>query len=306
MTPAQAEVQSQVLEIPRSNGRPLVVPKEGGKPTALTRVTTFVDALEDKSSLAKWYKRMVMVGAAKEPRLLNRVMELLGDLTGNRDELNALAERLMQISGANDKREDGTRLHLLSEYIDRGEALPADITEQDRADMLAYQMATIDFDVLAVEQSCVNAELSTQGTTDRILWYGGLDPDGEPAGNLIGDLKTGTVDYGALKMAMQLAVYSRSEKYDWRMFPVDTSDKREFAAWKKREVPAEEAAKAYSPLPPVNQNWGVIINLPAGSGECTVYWVDLKIGYESAQLAQRVRVARNLGRRALRPFALAA
>jgi hypothetical protein len=282
--------------VPRDGwDRPLVIPKRGGRPVALTRTTTFIDCIEDKTAISDWKSRMTLVGAAKRPSILDVVRQLDPDDPDGRKRLNALAEQAQDISGANTKREWGTHLHTLSEYVDRGEPLPAGTAAKDVLDMAAYMAATVDFEVKAVETFVVVPELRTGGTFDRLLEYAGPGPDGEHVeGLFIGDLKTGSVQYGALKMAMQLAVYSRGEFYDYTRFPVDPADRKAFAAWKKREVPAAEAAQAYTPLRGVSQKWGIIINLPAGSAECTLHWVDLEIGWAAARLAMEVRATRSL------------
>ncbi|MFI6205894.1 hypothetical protein ACIBAI_05765 [Streptomyces sp. NPDC051041] len=284
------------LTVPRDGrDRPLVVPKHGGKPVALTRTTTFIDCIEDKSAISDWKARMTLVGAARRPSILDVARQLDPDDPDDKRRLNALAEQAQDISGANAKREKGTHLHTLSEYVDRGEPLPAGTSAKDVLDMAAYMAATVDFEVRAVEKFVVVPELRTGGTFDRLLEYAGPGPNGEHVeGLFIGDLKTGSVQYGALKMAMQLAVYSRGELYDHTRFPVDPADRKAFADWKKREVPAAEAAQAYTPLPAVSQKWGIIINLPAGSGECTLHWVDLEIGWAAARLAMEVRATRSL------------
>ncbi|RPF45758.1 hypothetical protein EDD96_2322 [Streptomyces sp. Ag109_G2-6] len=283
--------------VPRDGwDRPLVIPKQGGKPRALTRTTTFIDCIEDKSALSDWHKRMTLVGTARRPDLLDVVRQLDPEDQADKRRLTALAEQAIDIAGANTKREKGTHLHTLSEYVDRGEPLPAGTAVRDQLDMAAYMGATVEFTVKAVEKFVVVPELGTGGTFDRLLEYAGPGPDGEHVeGHFIGDLKTGSVQYGALKMASQLAVYSRGEFYDYTRFPVDPADRKAFAAWKKREVPAEEAAQAYTPLPGhVSQKWGIIINLPAGSGECTLYWVDLEIGWAAAKLAREIRAMRSV------------
>ncbi|MCZ4085429.1 MULTISPECIES: hypothetical protein [Streptomyces] len=289
--------------VPRDGwDRPLVIPKQGGKPVPLTRTTTYIDCIEDKTALSGWKSRMTLVGAAKRPSLLDVVRQLDPENPDDKRRLNTLADQAMDISGANAKREKGTHLHTLSEHVDRGEPLPAGTAIRDQLDMAAYMGATVEFDVKAVEEFVVVPELGTGGTFDRLLEYAGPGPDGEPVeGRFIGDLKTGSVQYGGLKMATQLAVYSRGELYDYSRFPVDPADKKAFAAWKKREVPADEAAQAYNALPDVSQKWGIIINLPAGSAECTLYWVDLEVGWAAAKLAREIRAMRST-KGAMRPW----
>lgn len=281
--------------VPRDGyGRPMIVPMCGGNPTAHTRVTTHIDCLDDKSALTDYLKRNVLVGAAKDAGLVERVLRLVSTPESMDDPevkrtLNTLAKEAEATAGANRKSEKGTHLHLLSEYVDRGEPLPP-CSADDAADMEAYRAATERMQPVHIERLVVNPELRVAGTPDRLSLYDGLDPDGQPAGHVITDLKTGRVDYGSLKFAMQLAIYSRSMFYDHTLFPApDPSDKKAWAAWKRREVPAVEAVKAYTPIGEVNQGWGIIIALRPGSAKADLYWVDLQAGWEAACTATEVR-----------------
>ncbi|USH44951.1 exonuclease [Streptomyces phage GreenWeasel] len=290
--------------VPRDGwGRPIVVPRGGGKPKGYTRTTTFIDCIEDKSALIDWGKRMVLVGTTKRPDLMEKARPLDPEDPADKKRLNELAEQATDASGANAKRERGTHLHNLSELVDAGQPLPASASAQDVEDMGAYLMETSVLKVRAVEQFVVVDELGVAGTFDRMAEYDGPGPDGEPiSGSFICDLKTGSVEYGGLKMAAQLACYSRGVRYDFARFPVNAQDKAAVASFKKRVIDIQDAEAAYSPLPPVNQDWGIIIHLPAGEGECTLYWVDLNIGWEAAELALRIRELRSKGRKAMKRF----
>ncbi|MGW1040056.1 hypothetical protein [Streptomyces sp. NPDC002547] len=299
----QAKPLHPNLSVPRDGwGRPLVVPEGGGKPKGHTRTTTFIDCIEDKSNLIDWGKRMVLVGAARRLDIIEKAAGLDPEDPADKKTLNVLAEQLTDASGANDKSRRGTYLHDLSEYVDRGDPLPNTISGDDLDDMAAYMASTAVLTVIAVEQFVIVPELSVGGTFDRLSHYEGPGPDGKPIkGNFITDTKTGSVEYGRLKMASQLAVYSRGKLYDHTKFPVNADDKKALAAWKKQTFTAEQAAEAYSPLPPVNQNWGIIVHLPAGTGTCKLYWANLKIGWRLAQLALTIREERST-KGALVPF----
>lgn len=289
--------------VPRDgHDRPMVVPFGGGTPRAHTRVTTFVDVLEDKSAIATWGKRMVLVGTARQPALLDHAGGLDPATPDGKRKLDGIAERAAKIGGAEDKADKGTQLHTLSEYVDRNEPLPR-CSEADLADMAAYHLATIDLDVLHIEQLVAIEQIDAAGTPDRICFFDGLDPDGNPAGNLITDLKTGNVEYGALKMAMQLATYSRGRFYDHTVFPAPrrADDEKAWQKWRKTVFTADEAAKAYTDLPSVNQRWGLIIHLPAGTGTCAVWWIDLALGWEAVGVASQVRELRSR-KRLMQPF----
>ncbi|MGW0861312.1 hypothetical protein [Streptomyces sp. NPDC002611] len=282
--------------------RPLIVPAGGGRPKGHTRTTTFIDCIEDKSSLIDWQNRTVLIGASKRPDLVEKARSLDPEDASDKKTLNLLVEQAKDAGGANDKSRRGTYLHDLTEYVDRGEPLPNTISGDDLDDMAAYMARTAVLTVIAVEQFVVVPELGVGGTFDRLSYYEGPGPDGKPiSGNFITDTKTGNVQYGRLKMASQLAVYSRGKLYDHTRFPVDTEDKKAFAAWKKTEFTAEQAAQAYSDLPPVNQDWGIIVHLPAGTGTCELYWANLNIGWRLAQLALTIRQERGV-KHAMVPF----
>ncbi|MEU7570346.1 hypothetical protein [Micromonospora sp. NPDC049240] len=306
VTPGSASVANEVVdEQPRDRWkRPLIHVPGKDKLVPYTRCTTFIDVIEDKSALAKWGKRMVLRGATLAPQVVREAVGLDHTDPAGKKQLDAKAEHLVNVAGANDKREKGSDTHLLSEFVDRGEPLPdvlqrpgrppTPVTEQDRKDMAAYMMATLDLEVVHAERLVVVDEMEVAGTPDRVSYYDGPGPGafmtdaekakgGPPgyfpdqiAGNLITDLKTGSVEYGALKMAMQLAMYSRGQFYDWK-------------------------TQTRTPLPDVRPDWGLIVHLPAGSGVCTVYWIDLAIGWKGVQVAKIVRELRK-NKKVMFPF----
>lgn len=294
------------MPIPRDGyGRPLIVPETGGKAVPHIRTTTFIDCLEDKSSIADWRARGTMISAMKFPDVAKEALHLDPNDAEDKRKLNALAERLFDMGGFNDKREKGTHLHSLSELVDAGIPLPEGLPDGDLEDMAAYMMETVNLTVIKAEQMVVVNELPTAGTPDRVSVFDGIGPDGEALlANVITDLKTGDVSYGQLKIAAQLATYARGKFYNHTVFPaVDTSDKKAWTAWKKLEHDPELAATAYSPLPDdVSRDWGIVINLRPGSGEATLYWVDLRIGWEAALMAKQIRALRSQSGKALRRF----
>lgn len=282
--------------IPRDGyDRPMVVLPEGGKPVPHTRVTTFIDPVEDKSNLAAWDRRQVLIGAAKHQHLLADVLKMDPEDADDKRRLNGLAERLKDLAGANDKREAGTAYHALTELVDDGKALPEDIEDQVLQDMAAYMLATSGLRVVHTERLVVVPELCVAGTPDRVSEYDGKAPDGEDlSGQLvITDLKTGNIEYGMLKIAAQLAIYSRGRFYNHTVFPaVDPTDKKAWAKWKKTEFPEDLARTAYSEMGNVNPRWGIIISLRPGSGEVTLHWADLTVGWDAALQAKSLRELR--------------
>jgi hypothetical protein len=291
-----------LLGVPRNGrGQPLVIPIDGGKPVALSRVTTFAKAIDDKEALIDYTARYAIRGVLLDPSLQSGVLDWDPDEKEGKAEFRKLVERAKERAGANHKRDAGTRLHGYSELVDGGVPLPEDITRSDAIDMASYAMRTADLKMIHIEKFVVNPRFNVGGTPDRVVWYSGPGPDGKHIeGYFIGDLKTGNTAYGQLTIMVQLACYSGGFFYDWSMFPVDVTDAKAFAKWKKTEVPEEEAFKAYSPLGDINQRWGIIFRLPLGGGETYLDWAPLAVGYEGAELAEMTRRLR--GKKYLIPF----
>lgn len=271
-------------KVPRDRyKRPLIIPRDGGKPKPYTRMTTFIDCIEDKSSIATWKQRTTLVGAARDPSRLADVVPLDPEDSADKRKLNKIAEELFVLGGGEYKSIYGSHLHSLTEYADDGEELPSatryrQTVEEDRLDIEEYSRATSFLRIRDTERLVVLDDWKVAGTPDRISYYEGDGPDGEPlACHLITDLKTGTTEYGMLKMASQLAGYSRGEHYD-----IETGER--------------------TPIGDVSQDWGIIINLRPGSRHAELYWADLNLGWEAFTLAWTIRDMRRRGNKALIPF----
>lgn len=231
-------------------GRPLVVPPGGGKPVAYTRCTTFVGALEDTYNLARWQMRMVAVGLVDRPDLHLAAAAHRDD----KDRLNEVCEQAVEAAKGHAAATTGTALHALTEQVDRGQP-PTTVPDAYRADIDAYVAATAGLEVVAVEQFGVHDGLKVGGTWDRIYRL----PDGRL---VVGDLKTGSIQWGMGKIAMQLAVYSRCAAYrpDGTRTPTG-----------------------------VDPDLAVVVHLPAGTGTCELVWVDVAAGWADVDLARAVR-----------------
>ncbi|MDA3624288.1 PD-(D/E)XK nuclease family protein [Saccharopolyspora sp. WRP15-2] len=234
-------------------GRPLVHPPEGsGKPEGYTRCTTFVDALEDTYNLTQWEKRMVAIGLSERADLLLAVAAHRDD----KKKLNEVANAAKEAAKASSAATTGTALHALTERVDRGEPLPA-LPETAQRDIDAYRRATVDLNSVAIEQFCVYDPFRIGGTPDRVVEYRGQ--------LYIADVKTGSIDFGAMKIAMQLGVYSRSTPYDFRTHT-------------RGQWPRD-----------IDQDRGIVIHLPAGTGRCELRWIDISKGWDAVLVAKAVR-----------------
>lgn len=241
-------------------GRPMVTPPGGGAKTAYTRATTYIDCLEDKFNLQKWMQRMVALGLASRPDLLLSVSAHRED---NR-ELDNICEKAREAAAASAKATTGTALHALTELIDRGQDLPPGLPKNVEASLAAYVAATADLKAVLIEEFCVLDTLKIGGTPDRVVDYGGE--------RFIADIKTGSIDWGALKIAMQLAIYARAQTYN-----PDTGERGYHQADMTRAL---------------------IVHLPAvddpADAVCTLHWIDIEAGWYAVNVATQVREKRTL------------
>lgn len=276
-------------ELPRDRwGRPLITPPDGGEPVAYQRVTTFVGCLEDTYHLGLWQQRMVALGMAQRRDLVLSAVAVSDPSSQNgKRTLNALAKSAIDAAKGTAAATTGTALHSFSEKIDRGEPLGDFVPEEYVADLEAYRaLVTPLFTPLAIEGFCVVDDLRVGGSYDRILAFKeeGLRayydtrgellryPDGEiveTGDAVIGDLKTGSVDFGMGKITMQLGTYANAQDYSHTL--------------------GTRSPLVGNP----SKKWAVVIHLPAGTGQARLLWVDIAAGWETAStLAPRVHAWR--------------
>lgn len=256
------DLKTPAPEIARDRwGRPLVVPPEGGKPIPYTRCTTFVGCVEDTYNLSRWQMRMVAVGLSERPDLRLAVAAHRED----KARLNELCNDALEAAKAHAAATTGTALHSFTEQMDRGLEVSG-VPDEYLADLAAYTTATEDLTATQIEQFTVQDALKIGGTPDRVVKFGGK--------RYIADLKTGAIEYGFLKIAAQLAVYARSRPYH-------------VADGVRLDPHGAELDR------------GIVIHLPAGSGTCRLYWVDLLEGWEVVKLARDLRAKRGIGFKAL-------
>lgn len=241
-------------------GRPLIIPEGGGKPIAYSRCTTYIKVIEDQFGLQQWMQRKVAKGIAARKDLLLAAQTTPED---DKKRLNEICDEAREAANASGAATIGTALHSLAETLDRGLALPDGLDPATAAMVAAYGKATAGLRHDHIEQFCVLDTLKVGGTPDRVVTL-----DGQA---YIADIKTGNIEFGALSIAMQLAVYARSFVYH----PDGTRD-----------------------IHGASTNRGIIIHLPAvedpDEARCELHWVDLEAGWEAVKVATQVREQRKL------------
>lgn len=243
------------IDIPRHPrwGGPMIVPPGGGKPVYYSRISSYAKLLDDASNLNLWYGRMTALGLARRPDLAMLAGTAQPD---DKDTLNDIVKQAMDAAQSSAAANRGTALHAATEHVDLGgdlDALPADM----RDDIRAYQQAMKNLRVLAIEKFVVLDDFKVGGTFDRLL----LCPDGKIR---VGDVKTGASAAAfPHSAAAQMAMYAHGLLY--------TPD------------------GARNPMPNIDLDHAVLIHLPQGTGTCELHLLDIKAGWEAAQLGIRVK-----------------
>lgn len=255
-------------EIPRDRwSRPLIIPAGGGTPVPYVRASTLAKALDDQSNLMTWTARMTAVGLALSPHLADRVASLANKhadpVTDARSDLNGIVKDAKLAAGGSSAADVGTALHEMTEVIDSGGELRV-VSERWVPHLDAYVEATKHLEMLELEQFVVNDTLQAAGTFDRLVRL----PDGRV---VVADLKTGKSDPAfPLAVATQIAIYANGSRYD-----VETGER--------------------TPLHrDLDKTMGLLIHLPSKTSPptCTLYSLDLHLGWHAALLAVEVRTTR--------------
>ena len=256
------------------NGWPIIpLPGSTGVELKAFRPSGLSDALEDKFGLQQWASRVRMIGAGRLPSLAAQAAPL--DPTGDRSELDGLAEAAFQAGGGGEKAGLGTSMHSWLERLTLDpEGTLSKAPENVVADLAAIAQCLSDNNIEAYETpgrrwvepftiTSLPCDQWAAGSPDMIATVQGSKT---PA---IVDLKTGRDPRRApMSPAIQLAVYAYAE---W--------------AWWAKDEPLELA-------PEKREDVGYILHAPFGTGTCELVELNLVEGWEAAMLATYVREAR--------------
>lgn len=223
-------------------------------PRGWMRVTNLTKMLGDTYLLDQWKLRMVAKGIG-----LKDDLHALAAATPFEDRatLQQVAEDAMTAAGAAEGRNKGSALHSFTESLDRN--LAATVVPAKWQPPIGAYLATMranGIQHLRIENTGVLLDSDggpvVSGTFDRL----GMAP-GWSLPRIL-DLKTAPrLDFSALEMAIQLAIYSRFSHL-----------------WNKH-------SRTYTPMPYVDQRRGLIIHLPSDGSTCTLHNVDLVRGWRA-------------------------
>lgn len=238
-------------------GRPLIMPIDGARNVPYTRISTLCKALDDGFGLQGWYGRMTALGVARRPDLHAQASVLTAS-EEDKPELTQLVEEAMAAAGAFNNRNLGTALHKLTQLADTTDTDLRTVPPAMLADLDAYMQATAEFEIIDAERFVVVDSVKAAGSYDRRV----RDPrDGKVK---IADLKTGEKAHQyPLPIAVQCGLYANGQHYD-----PETGERTPF------EVDTETA---------------LLIHLPAGTGTCTIYDLDIRGAMAAATVAVTIR-----------------
>lgn len=233
-----------------------------------TRVTTFVDCLDDKSKIRDWELRLLFefLPSDQGEVFVLEASTINRNAPDYRQQMKKLIENALEAAGTKDSARRGTAIHALSERHDMGMTNPV-IPSKYRPHLEFYKEVTQYFEMVEIEEFCVNDDLDTGGTPDRLIRYIPCEMCGKDL--YVEDLKTGRVDlYTLLTMSMQVAVYAHSRKYN-----IFTGER--------------------TPWPDICLHKGVIVHVPAPDEDPRVngkvLWINIAKGWTAVQTAIEVR-----------------
>lgn len=247
---------------------------KNGNPQGVTRVTTFVKAAQDTTSLNKWGKRNVLIGASRRPDLVAKAHGMTHE--ESRDALDRLVGELDTAAGGKVAADIGTQLHEFTERMDAGLAVPEDAPEmfQDSLRLYRDRLAAAGFEAVPglIERTTMISEWGgVCGTLDRIMYH-------RPSGTyVVVDLKTGKglQDYGLDETYAQEWMYAHGVNqhgiYDWNT-----------KTWGRPDTP-----ERLPMLVKVREDVGLIVHMPVQgdqAGQLFLLRADLARGREYAEL----------------------
>jgi len=250
----------------------MIVNKEG-KNVRLSRPSGWGKILDDENALVNWKIDRAASGVASDPALQARYVAVKD---GDRETLKELRELAINAGRGAQAADIGTALHAMSERWEDPED-DFDPPEEYAKSLRVYSKTLEEFGLVSelFEYHVVNLKRGCAGTADRLYRTTRpvVTPDGEihPAGTLfVGDLKTGkSLDFSLPGYTVQMALYAEGELYD---------------------VVNDE----FLETPPINQDWGILVHLPAGQEVCSLIWCDMGVGEWGAILVAQVKEWRRL------------
>jgi hypothetical protein len=305
------------------NGRYALPDPLTGNPRTWTRATTMAETVSDLYSLNLWRIRMVLIGLARNPYLLEDLIALdnydhetgKGELSpkDHKDLLNKIGFKAQDLAGAKAPANWGTRMHSWIERLSRDEITVDDVEEDFRPGVAAWAAAMQEHDLSAVphliERRVTVPTYGTAGTLDQVdlnhrtrtIRLGNRTIRMKAGEYIIGDIKTGRdLDYAWGEIAIQMSLYAQGMRQGKvAVWDPEAGDGEGAWLWESAGVDPKS----------VRDDVGVVFHMPVqrdkgAPATCTMYWIDLAEGWKAVQLCDNVRDWRKIKGLNI-PFAIA-
>lgn len=289
--------------------------KRDGTPRTVrqfTRVTTYIDNLEDKTNLEKWKLRTLLEGVAindttaergeRTDPIVAKVRDLMhvrdmalakaekADRKGKlkvgeradlehaaikafKDAVNAIAEDMLELGGVHEKANRGTNLHALTEVYDADGMTPIDAM-LEAGDITKTDHASI----VAYGEACEKAGLKMLASevvvvNDEKKYAGRFD-------RIVMARRPGT------QRATKVIADIKTGRIDYGLAKIEQQLAMYADASEYNLETGERSSHGAS------RAWGILIHLPQGEGTCTIHILDLNRGRRGNALSEQVRAWR--------------
>lgn len=266
-------------EVPREKGTgsPMLIPRglEGsGTRAAYTRASYLADQIEEKGHIHKWEMRYLAKAMGQNEDLAALAAcevystgvsdAVFGrEKTASGRRLDEIIERALDRVRIHEKADRGTAVHGFTEpaWWD-GSHTEEQIPKSLRAAVASFWEANRKeaVEIVGTEIFTANDITMSAGTFDHAVKVHGHDLLDDI---VIGDKKTGSFD--PFSWCVQISSYANGEPYR-----------------------LDDDARPGWPGP-VNLDYGLVWHIDVPKGATTLYMIDLRIGWELAQIAARVR-----------------
>jgi hypothetical protein len=316
------------------NGQYKVKRPSDGKIVGYTRVTTYIDALEDKSRLTSWKMRVLLEGVAAAEELVGnrdsdresvtaKIRELahvrdvaiakarksdrkgkiapgaLGPIVSAaeadfRRAMDDLADELFEIGGGREAASKGTDLHSLCDLYDH-EGITAVGDLLTAGQITPADLADVEAYADAMRKlGGENVEIERVVVNDDLRVAGRLDRVRMVKLPEIIDPKTGEILFAAEGRARRRVLDIKTGSVEYSIGKI-AQQLEMYAGAVGYDLDTHEREDLK-----IDRTKAILVHLPAGMAKATVHVVDLTLGRKGNRLAGSVREFRNEGKRAAR------
>lgn len=328
--PSESAERAEFRE--NGNRQYVVKRKRDGKEVGYTRVTTYIDALEDKTMLTAWKMRMLLEGvavadeqAATGERAESPTVKIR-DLAHRRDvaiakarkadrkgklvpgqlatlvdgawgdfkkAMNELADDLFEVGGGREAATKGTDIHNLCDIHDR-DGMQAIDAMLEAGEITPTDHADVAAYAAAVRAMGLKVVFAEQTVVDHENQIAGR-LDRVYLGKLpeVRDPKTDQVIYPGDTRARRYVGDIKTGRVDLGAGKI-AQQIRKYAESEAYDLETQESSSHGA-----NRSYGLLIHVPAGTGTATVHLVDLNVGAAGNKIVAEVRSFRNTGKKAI-------